>query len=392
MSAPILFLALVFGIHIVAVNLGIALSTIVLLLKRKADTLGSKELDKTAHDLFRIYAATYGLAGVMGTAFTVFLLSFYPEFLGVAGNITLIPFGISIVSIVLHFLAIVVYWYGWENLSRNTHFAFGLLLVLTAYTIPLGFRAVFAFLNTPVGLVLSPKPSLNVLEALSNPTFLPLYLKSIAGALTAGFLFVAALFYFKASKTGLSEEERKLASLSVEYAGMGLFAMMFLGAWYSISLVDVPIKFNNIFGFLGVGIQAPVTANYSWLFLAKMFLVLLQGAVIIKLYRAGFTLEGIKSSARWAIVGAASALLTILCGEYLNAFSQYPYFIANAPLLLSSLPEPYKTILARSLDLEKINPIATDPTLFVVTVVALLILLSAAAFLIYKVFLEKGTE
>jgi cytochrome d ubiquinol oxidase subunit I len=392
MNAPVFFLALVFGLHIVAVNLGIALSTIVVFLKRQADIKRDKEIDATAYSFFRIYAATYGLAGVMGTAFTVFLLSFYPGFLGIAGNITMIPFGISIVAILLHFLAIVVYYYGWDKLDRNIHLAFGVLLVLTAYLIPLGFRAVFAFLNTPVGLTLSPKLSLDVLAALQNPTFLPLYLKSVTGALTAGFLFIAALLNHKAVTNGISEEEKSLLRKSLEYAGMGLFAMMFLGAWYSISLAATPIKFNNIFGFLGVNLAAPTTSNYSWLFLLKMVLVAWQGFILFKLYRARLEQQELKSTTILTYSGAAAGLLTIMLGEYLNAFSQYPYLVANAPLILNALPEPYKTILASELNMEKLSPLAQSPELFLVTAVGLAILMTAAAYLIYKVFFEKGPE
>ncbi len=108
----------------------------------------------------KFYAATYGLAGVFGTAFTVFLLSFYPAFIGLAGHLTFVPFGLAVMAIVIHFFTISAYWYGWDRWNGNTHFLLGLILLISVYIIPLGFRAISAFLNVPQGLELIPKPHL----------------------------------------------------------------------------------------------------------------------------------------------------------------------------------------------------------------------------------------
>ena len=394
MNPPVLFLALVFGLHIVAVNIGIALATVIPFLKRRATKTGDKALEEAARGLFKIYAVTYGLAGVMGTAFTVFLASFYPEFVGIAGNITMIPFGISIVSILFHFFAIIAYWYGWGKFTESLHNMVGWLLTITAYTIPLGFRAVFAFLNTPAGLSLEPKPSLDVVEALLNPTFLPLYLKSITGALTFGFLFIAGVFAWKGLRQELSQVEKGLYVDSLKMALMGLIAMMFLGPWYTIALVNVPVKFNNIFAGLGFALNAPTFSSYAWLFIVKMILVLIQAVVLlyllapIKSTDILFSQNGYKAT----IIGAVAAGLTVLTGEYLNAFSQYPFFVANAPLIADKLPEPYKTILTRALNLENVSPLAQDPSLYLVTVTGVTILLAAAGYLLYVVFFKANNN
>jgi len=391
MEVPVLFMALVFGIHIVWVNIGIALATLIPLLKRRADVSGNLELKEMARGLFRIYAATYAIAGVMGTAFTVFLVSFYPEFVGVAGNITLIPFGIAILAIALHFLAIVSYWYGWDVFSPRVHFYAGLLLAVTAYLIPLGFRAVFAFLNTPEGLRFDGKPHLDLVQALANPTFLPLYLKSIVGALTLGLLFVSAVLAYRGLKgRKLSGDEEKLYMDGLRWGISGLFAMALLGAWYAASLTNTPIKFNNIFEGLGWAIPGiEPGSNYSWLFLIKMLLVAIQVILLLVLTvlkpNEALTERGFK----YSIYAALAAALTVLTGEYLNGFSHYPFFLANLPLVASQIPEPWRTILGRALSLSKVSPLAMDPALYTVTVAALLILLAAVAYFLYVAFLRK---
>jgi len=390
-EAPVFFLALVFGIHIVAVNVGIALATLVPILKRRAELSGDARLAETARGLFRIYAATYGLAGVMGTAFTVFLLSFYPEFVGVAGNIAMVPFGIAIVAIVLHFFAIVAYWYGWDAFSPTAHFYTGVLLALTAYLIPLGFRAVFAFLNTPAGLSFDGKPWLDVARALANPTFLPLYLKSVVGALTLGFLFVSAVLAVKGLRGGgLSGVEEDLYRDGLKWGTAGLLAMAFLGAWYTVSLTNTPIKFNNIFEGLGWAVPGVERlSDYSWLFAVKMLLVLAQAYILLRLtvFKPGEA--STRAGYLGSIYAATAAALTVLTGEYLNAFSQYPFFVANLPLIASSVPEPWRTILGRSLDLRNVSPLALDPALYAVTAVGLLALFAAAGYFLYVVFLKR---
>ncbi|MCS7102343.1 MAG: cytochrome ubiquinol oxidase subunit I [Candidatus Korarchaeum sp.] len=389
MIPQVYYVALVFGIHIVAVNLGIALSTMIPFLKRRADLSGNARLDDLAKRIFRVYAATYALAGVMGTAFTVFLLSFYPEFIGIAGNITLVPFAIAIMSILVHFLAIVLYYYGWDSFPRNLHLASGILLALTSYTIPLGFRLVFSFLNIPVGLKFDGKPYIDAFEALLNPTFAPLYLKSILGALTFGSLFIVTLATFNLMKGG-SSEEKSLYSISLNVAFVSMFLMLLLGPWYAMSLISTPIKFDNIFRSFGWSVSgASGGPDLGWLFAIKLTLIIVQVYVLLNLtaLRDG---KPLPKQFRLALLATLSAALTVLSGEYLNMFSQYPFFLANLPLIISQVPEPWRKILGKALSLENVNPLSNDPSLLIVTAIGILILLIAIGYFLYLVFFKKG--
>lgn len=382
------FLALVFGIHIVAVNLGIAISTLVPFLKRRADLTNDEDLSGISKRIFKIYAATYALAGVMGTAFTVFLLSFYPEFVGIAGNVTLIPFALAILSILIHFLAIVSYYYGWERFGSRTHFMIGVILALTSYTIPLGFRAVFSFLNTPIGLHFDGKPYLNFVEALTNPTFLPLYLKSILGAIAFGSLFLSTVAVLNSGKRSGAENE--VYSTGLRIATASLFFQLLLGAWYSLSLLSTPLKFNNVFGSFGWSIAgAERTSDYSWLFALKVIFVLIQVVILLELaFRRSFE-EPKHADRKLIFLATFSAALTVLLGEYLNMFSQYPFFLANLPMIAPKIPEPWRTILGRALSLENVSPLANDPLLLSLTSVGIAILLLAAGYFIYLVFVKE---
>ena len=343
------WLAFMFGWHIAMVNLGIGLAWLVPYLKWRADREGDSELEGVARSLMRFYAATYGLAGVFGTAFTVFLLSYYPEFLGVAGHIALIPFAISILSIALHFFSIAGFYYGWDRWSRSSHYAIGAALAITALLIPLGFRAVFAFLNIPAGLEVryatpfgtEPKYGLDLGAALfRNPTTLPLYVKSITAAFTVTFLAVMGGYAAKYLLSGSDEERRtalRVMRMMAKPAAVGVALMLVMGLWYAFSLKSVPYKFNNVFASLGWKAGDGVAYyNVAWLFVLKMLFYAVQIAAVAiavpKLLR-GETSPGML---RLLAVAGVAAVLTVPLGEYLNAFSQYPFFIAAWPDVLAA--------------------------------------------------------
>lgn len=336
------FLALTFGLHITMVNLGIGLAWLVPYFKWRAER-GEKELEAVARSLMRFYAATYGLAGVFGTAFTVFLLSYYPKFIGFAGNITMLPFGIAILMIALHFFSITAFWYGWDRWSRRAHQLIGVLLAVSATLIPLGFRAVFAFLNIPSGLGYDPETGrfyLDVVLALTkNPTFIPLYIKSITAALTATFLVVAGAYAYKYYTSSGEEKEAALRVVRIlaKPIGVGLGLMLVLGLWYAFTLKTIPYKFNNVFAPLGwkVG-SGEAYFNISWLFVLKMVLYMFQivaAALALPRILRG---QGSTTHGRLLLYAGLAALLTVAAGEYLNAFSQYPFFIAVWPDILAN--------------------------------------------------------
>ncbi len=401
MEYTVFWLALTFGLHIVLVNLGIFLALYVPYLKIKADKNNDPALENVARRLMRFYAATYGVAGVFATAFTVFLLSFYPAFLGLAGNITLIPFGIAILMIVLHFFSIASFYYGWDRWSRPVHHFIGFLLALSALLIPLGFRAVFAFLNIPVGLKLDGgKLSLDVAEALTNPTYLPLYLKSIVAAITAGSLAVLgglSYAYYKTDdgtyKEGIVKVVPQLAKISLA----GLILMFFLGLWYALSLKAVPYKFNNVFASLGWKVGDGVAHyNVAWLFVVKMIFYVFQIAVVAITFKA--LAAGVIPAEKKNLLLAAglAALVTVMLGEYLNAFSQYPYFIAclgspeACPDVIKQLPPDQLQRLGLILDLRQYNELATVSGVVALTWAFMIFLLASTAYFFYVLLLKPG--
>lgn len=396
MEQSVFWIALSFGVHIAMVNLGIFLAIIVPYLKYRADKTGDEGLDQVAYRLMKFYAATYAIAGVYGTAFTVFLLSFYPGFIGLAGHLTLIPFGLAIIMIAIHFFSITAFYYGWNRWSRGAHYIIGILLAISSILIPLGFRVVFAFLNIPVGLtIVDGGLKLDVVKALTgNPTFAPLYIKSIVGAITAGALVVIGGLLFSYHRTLRSDYKKGIEDtikLLIPVALIGLILMPIIGLWYALSLREVPYKFNNIFSSLGWKVEEGIAYyNVSWLFVIKLILYVLQLLVIALMYSKLRTrsLKGIRPAP--LLYTGIAALATIVIGEYVNAFSQYPCFIAalasaEGCIIPSGLPKE----LAAILNLHNYNMLATIKPVIALTIAFMAFLTLAVIYFFYVLLIKE---
>lgn len=373
-EAAVFWLAFTFGIHIVLVNLGIGISVVAPILKVLADRRGDGALREEAYRLLRFYAATYALGGVFGTAFTVFLLSFYPSFTGLIGKIALYNFAFAIAMIALHFLSLTIYYYGWGKLPARIHNLFGALLAVSALLIPLGFRGVFAQLNQPVGVEIAGVNDVVVrpiAALLENPTLPPLYIKSVSASLALTLVVAAAWAALKG--------RHEIAKLYLK-PGLAFLAIVALaGLWYGWSLRAVEYKFNNIFGGLGIGGEPAL--NLSWLLALKALLWAVQVAALAYAAR-----NGVEGSATLLALAAGAALITVPAGEYLNAFSQYPHFIAEYEAILASLPPQERAAFEEAISLLTVNVNTESRALMLYTVVATTVLLAAAALYIATVF------
>jgi len=393
--SSVFWLAFNFGIHIVMVNLVIGLAVLVPLLKY----LGMKRNDQLTVDiarrLMKYYAVTYGVAGVFGTAFTVFLFSYYPFMTLFIGTVNIVPFAIAIAMVALNFFSLIAYWYGWDRWSPRTHNFIGFLMGASALLIPFGFRQVFAFLNEPVGLRFTPTGSvtLNVAQAYANPTFWPLYISSIVGALTATMIAIMAGFAIAYVRN--PEAERSYFEAAVRKffipSLVGLLLMVPLMFSYLMSLTGVPYKFNNIMVGFGVTIGGDASYNFTWIFVLHLALVAIQFIALLYIAYAAFKGNLVtRSTALWSIVGGASALGTIEAGEMLNAFAQFPNFIAslNATQALS-YPKPWNVILTNYNNLTNYNTLAAASfgQFFTSFMMAVMIIVTVA--FIYVVFFKR---
>lgn len=382
-TIAIALMAFVFGIHIILVNIDIGLGMIIPIWKRIGEIRGIEAYVMESKKYMRYLAIIYASAGVFGTAFTVFLLSFFPEFLWLGGVVLIYPFGLAVIFLILRLFSIGSYWYTWDRLRGDYHFYLGLLLAFTSFAVPYAFRTVFAFLNYPAGVENLSPLKLDPLKMFTNPTQLPIYLKSVAGGVIAATFTLTSLYAYSIRK-GIGDKETSERFIRT-FLNIGIWLLalqVIFGFWYLASLSNyAPFKFNNI---AGSWFGGEFTADYSWLFFIKLLLVAYQFFVV--LYIAFKSISGEKFDASEKTMNALligigpAALLTILLGEYLNAFSQLPYFVAQ-PSLEESLPmiNVYKSI----------NELAAVFDMYVITLVGLIPLFLAFILLLYYVVAGK---
>ena len=230
-------LAWVFGVHIPLVYtvLGIIWTLPAMEYASRRDGRYNDAVKGIARYLIAIYA----VGGVFGTVITVFLAGMLPVFTNLAGVLlwpvwaTAIAFGVAVA------LPLIGYWYrtlgSW---SPGRHVALGFLTAGFTTVIPMMFRLVFAVVNYPAGVDVVKDPSSlvgfdlvvhNYWSLFSNPTYPPLILATLLGAVA----FTNALIAFVYGYRGVRPEA---ASISRRIALSFGAASALSGVWYLVEL------------------------------------------------------------------------------------------------------------------------------------------------------------
>ncbi|MHA2363973.1 MAG: cytochrome ubiquinol oxidase subunit I, partial [Candidatus Hodarchaeales archaeon] len=283
-NPAITLMSVVFSLHIVLVNIDVGIAVLIPILKRWGEVKNKDRYISHSKLYMRYFAITYASAGVFATAFTVFILTFFPDFLHFLGIALLIPYGFVVLLIALRLFCLSAYWYGWDRFNPKTHFGIGLVLASTSFLIPFFFRIVFGFLNTPDGMVSTDPVIVDPIALMWNPTFLPIFLKSIFGAFALTFFMLVFVYTLKIVKNIGDAQENKDFQILYLKLGFVPFMMMFLfGIWYLLSIwVEVPYKFDNIMGPMA-GVDPEAGYVPSILFMIKILFILVQTIAVIYL-------------------------------------------------------------------------------------------------------------
>ncbi|MFX1254827.1 MAG: cytochrome ubiquinol oxidase subunit I [Promethearchaeota archaeon] len=387
-TPSIMILGFVFGFHIVLVNIDMGLAILIPLLKRFGETKDRPFYINAAKRYMKYLAIIYASAGVFATAFTVFLLSFFPEFIRLAGTALIVPFALAVIFISIRLLTISAYWYSWDKLRSDYHFGLGLILASTSFLIPFAFRLVFSFLNTPSAVVSTDPLIVDPGLLLTNPTFWPLYIKSILGGLALTMFLLVTVYTYRLRRNIGDKSENEY--FIKQYLTLGMWPLLIqpiFGFWYLASLnLATTFKFSNVAGnWFGIPPQA---TDYSLLFALKLLMVFFQFFVLLYILWLFLNKKGEinfeDNNLQLILLGIGpAAVLTILFGELLNELSQLPYFIA-VPSLESILP-----MINISTAL---NPLAAAFDIYALTIFAIVPLLAAFFVLLYYVLVENGKK
>ena len=301
-----------------------------------------------AKNLSRYLIFIYAIGGVFGTIITVFLAGLMPIFTNAAGVLLWPVWGVAIVfGIVISLPLIGFYYRSFGKIDEAHHIALGYGLAVVTSVIPAMFRLVFAFINYPMGVIAKPDPNsvvgfdlgVDLWQAIGNPTYPPLLIATLAGAIAFTATLISAVYTWRYAKT--KEEHYKLGKEFGAKVGL-IFGVIYVLAsvWYLYEVYQYsPTVAWSILGsppsYLPAQLQ-PVyqpTLNLSWLF----YLNIALGVIVL-----AFLASALKSANAPLAMIAFIAVIALMDGaEVMNGLAHLPYAIVPSPPVAAALINAY---------------------------------------------------
>ena len=301
-----------------------------------------------AKNLSRYLIFIYAIGGVFGTIITVFLAGLMPIFTNAAGVLLWPVWGVAIVFGVAISLPLIGFYYrSFGKIDEAHHIALGYGLAVATSVIPAMFRLVFAFINYPMGVIAKPDPNsvvgfdlgVDLWQAIGNPTYPPLLIATLAGAIAFTATLISAVYTWRYAKT--KEEHYKLGKEFGAKVGL-IFGVIYVLAsvWYLYEVYQYsPTVAWSILGsppsYLPAQLQ-PVyqpTLNLSWLF----YLNIVLGVIVL-----AFLASALKSANAPLAVIAFIAVIALMDGaEVMNGLAHLPYAIVPSPPVAAALINAY---------------------------------------------------
>lgn len=354
-----------------------------------------------AKSLSRYLIFTYAIGGVFGTIVTVFLAGLLPVFTNAAGVLLWPVWGVAIVFGVAISLPLIGFYYrSFGRMDDAKHIALGYGLAVVTSVIPAMFRLVFAFINYPMGVTAKPDPNsivgfdlgVDLWQALGNPTYPPLLIATLAGAIAFTAVLISAVYTWRYAKT--KDEHYKIGKEFGAKVGL-IFGVIYVLAsvWYLYEVYQYsPTMAWSIFGsppsYLPAQLQ-PVyqpTLNLSWLF----YLDVILGVVVL-----AFLATALRSANAGLAMAAFVAVIALMDGaEILNGLAHLPYAIVPSPPVALALINAYGANFALQVaDTLKVSALITPQINSLVQLIGAqpwLLSFSLALFVIFNLILLGG--
>ncbi|MEM1592927.1 MAG: cytochrome ubiquinol oxidase subunit I [Archaeoglobaceae archaeon] len=297
---PFVFLGFAVLLHVLFVSITIGTGWITAYSRLKSYLNSDAYLEKFARKAFRILVVFELFSGVWGTIITVILAGFFPGLTALATNVLFTPMLIALIAIMLRIPSIAVFWYTWGKLHPKAHSLVGLIMAISGFLVPFGFRAVFSEISSPTAVAefigygfASP------FTAYTSVMFWLLYLHTIFASLSVSGFVVAFLNSLEKDDKGLK--------IGYSYGIAFLFAQIPIGAiyWLSHSYYSTYIFETITFG------------NFLPIFIAKLTVITLL--LILGIF--GYLKRSI--SALLVVL----SLFAVFFGELMNDGARYPYMV-----------------------------------------------------------------
>ena len=322
-------------VHIILVNITLGTGWISAMARFLAWSQHKPDLEVMSRKVFKILIIHELFSGVWGTIITVVLAGFFPTLMATATDIIFLPILIALSSILIRIPTIALFWYTWGKIRPGLHTLVGLVMAVSGFAVPFGFRYIFAELTYPYALAMAMQGMKDVarIAVFFNPLYPWLILHTWFGALSIGGFLVASFFTIK-------------GNVNVRFAWIGLWhGVLFLavqgvlGPSYLINLnFRAPLLYSNILG------QAGATFDLAPLFALKLSLVAILVLASVKVWRE--VKRGYGIVPRYALVLGPVAIVVAMVGEFMNDGGRYPYLVllGNSGLRPSAFMNVYMQI------------------------------------------------
>ena len=303
-------------VHIILVNITLGTGWISAMARFLAWSQHKPDLEVMSRKVFKILIIHELFSGVWGTIITVVLAGFFPTLMATATDIIFLPILIALSSILIRIPTIALFWYTWGKIRPGLHTVVGLVMAVSGFGVPFGFRYIFAELNYPYALAMALQGMKDAarLAVFFNPLYPWLLLHTVVGALSIGGFIVASFFTIKGNVNA------KFAWIGLWHGVLFLTAQGVLGPTYLFNLSSrAPLLYSNILG------QSGSTFDLLPLFALKLCLITFLVFASIKVWRKIKRGDGVMP--KYTILLGPVAIIVAMIGEFMNDAGKYPYMV-----------------------------------------------------------------
>jgi cytochrome bd ubiquinol oxidase subunit I len=156
--------ALSLAVHIPIVCFGIAFPAMILFVEGLYLRTGNVTYKALAKRWSKVALMIFAVGVVTGMILSFEFGLLWPNFMATFGEVFGVGFALEGISFFIEAILIASYVYGWDRLSRRTHFVVGIPIVISGFTGSFWVLGVNAWMNDPVGFdvvggrVTDPKP------------------------------------------------------------------------------------------------------------------------------------------------------------------------------------------------------------------------------------------
>src|SRR3954462_6414776 len=210
----------------------------------------------------KVALTIFAVGVVTGTILSFEFGLLWPNFMATFGDVFGVGFALEGVSFFIEAIFIAIYVYGWDRLSRRTHFLTGIPVIITGFTGSFWVLGVNAWMNDPVGfkVVGGRVVDLQPLRALLAPNLgHELTHMYLAGYIVTGFL-VAGVYAAARLRGRRDLYHRTGLVVALSFAAFAAGAQGLVGDWAGRRVADSqPVKLAAFEGLPDTERCAPFT-------------------------------------------------------------------------------------------------------------------------------------